>query len=108
MSLEDKKEKLEWSKHAFKCKLENVYGIENRNDMTRIHPDKVNKISECNLLHDIINPPKRTNNSNIRYSNILHGCINTRHSREKFNNFRILLYSGCSSTIAMIMQVKNI
>ena len=26
--------------------------------MTRIHNNEVNNIAECNLLHDIINPPK--------------------------------------------------
>ena len=26
--------------------------------MTRIHDNEVNKIAECNLLHDISNPPK--------------------------------------------------
>ena len=30
--------------------------------MTRIHDIEVNKIAECNLLHDILNPPKRTKN----------------------------------------------
>ena len=30
--------------------------------MTRIHYDKVNKLAEWNLLHDIINPPKLTKN----------------------------------------------
>ena len=28
--------------------------------MIHIHDKEVNKISECNLLHDIINPPKHT------------------------------------------------
>ena len=28
--------------------------------MTCIHGNEVNKISECNLIHDILNPPKRT------------------------------------------------
>ena len=46
MSLEDAKEKLEWSKRAFECKLRNTYGIENRNDMKCIHDDKVTKIAK--------------------------------------------------------------
>ena len=33
--------------------------------MTRINDDEVNKISEFNLLHNIIKPPKRTKNLNI-------------------------------------------
>ena len=41
----------------FKLELRHTYGIENR-DITRIHDDEVNKISEYDLLHDIINPPK--------------------------------------------------
>ena len=28
--------------------------------MMRIHDKEVNKIAECNLLHDITNNPKRT------------------------------------------------
>ena len=41
--------------------------------MTRIHDKEVNKIAECNLLHDIINPPKHTKNLNSHYSPIIHG-----------------------------------
>ena len=36
------------------------YVIENLNDMTRINDKEVHKIAECNLLHDIINPTKRS------------------------------------------------
>ena len=46
-----------------------------------------------------MNPPKRAKNINSHHSTILHGCINIRKGREKFNNFRILLDSECSSTI---------
>ena len=46
--------------------------------MTRIHNNEVNNITERNLLHDIINPPKRTKNLNSHYSPILHGCMNNR------------------------------
>ena len=76
--------------------------------MTRIHDDEVNKTSELSLLHDIINPPKRTKNLKSRYSNILHGCMNTRKVRSKFKDFLILLNSGCSSMIVMGRMVKNI
>ena len=101
MSLGDTEEKLEWCKHTFEFKLEKTYGIENQNGMERIHDEEVNKISEYNLLHGIINPPKRTKNLNSNYYPILHGCMNTRHGRSKFKNFRILLGSGCSYTILM-------
>ena len=81
MSIEDNKEKIEWHNRAFERKQKNTYGIENQNNMTRIHDNKVNKITECNLLHDIINTPKRTKNVNSHYSPILHGCMNTRKGR---------------------------
>ena len=76
--------------------------------MTRIHEKMVNKIVECNLLHDIINPPKLTKSLNRHYSPIIHGCMNTRKYKEKFKNFRILLDSGCSSTIVMGRLVKKL
>ena len=46
--------------------------------MIYIHDNKVKNIAECNLLHDIINNPKRAKNINSHYSPILHGCMNTR------------------------------
>ena len=46
--------------------------------MTRIQNNEVNNIAECNLLHDLINSPKRANNLNSNYSPIIHGCMNTR------------------------------
>ena len=39
--------------------------MKNLNYMNCIHDNKVNNISEYNLIHDIINPSKRTNNINI-------------------------------------------
>ena len=36
--------------------------IENKNDMTPIHNNEIKNIAECNLLHDIINPPKMAKN----------------------------------------------
>ena len=69
--------------------------------MTRIHDNELNNIAECNLLHDMINTPKHTKNLISHYSPILHGFMNTRKSKERFKNFRILLDSGCSSTIVM-------
>ena len=55
--------------------------------MMRIHDNEVNKISECNLMHDIINSPKRTKFLNIHYSNIIHGCMNTRKVSAVFKTF---------------------
>ena len=66
-----------------------------------IHDKYVNNIAEWNLLHDIINPPKRTKILNIHYSTILHGFMNTKNFRKKFKNFGILFDSGCRSTIVM-------
>ena len=108
MSLEYKKESLEWHKHGFECGHENTYGIENRNDMTRINDDEVNNISECNFLHDIIHFPKHNKNLNSHYYPILHVCINTRHSRSKVKNFQTLLDSGCSYMVLMGRLVKKI
>ena len=55
--------------------------------MTCIHGKKVNKLAECNLLHDIINHPKRTENLNSHYYPIIQGCMNTKNGKAKFNNF---------------------
>ena len=71
-----------------------TYGIENQNDGIRIHDKEVNKIAEYNLLHDIINPPKRIKFLNSHYSPILHGFISTRHGRAKFKNFWIISKVG--------------
>ena len=76
--------------------------------MMRIHDKELNRISECNLLHDIINPPKLTKKINSHYSPIIHGCMNTRKGKSKFKNFRKLLDSGCSSTIVMGRLVEKI
>ena len=69
--------------------------------MTCIHEKEVNKLSELNLLHYIINTTKRTKTFNIHYSPIIQGFMNTRKGKARFKNFLILLYSGCSSTIIM-------
>ena len=45
--------------------------------MNSIYDNEVNNIAEYNVLHDIINPPKRTETFNIYYSPILHVCMNT-------------------------------
>ena len=69
--------------------------------MTCIHDNKVNNISEWNVLHDILNPHKTNENWNIHYYHILHGCMNTRNVKSRFKNIIILLDSGCISTIVM-------
>ena len=76
--------------------------------MTRIDEKEVNKLSECNFLHDIINPPKHAKNINIHYSPILHGCMNIRKGRAKFKRFQVLLDSGRSSKIVMVILVEKI
>ena len=76
--------------------------------MMCIHNKEVNKRSECNLLHDRINPPKRAKTLNNHYSPIINRFMNTRNGREKFNNFRILLDSGCSSMILMGRLVEKL
>ena len=52
--------------------------------MTCIQNNEVNNISECNLLHDTINPPKRAKILNNHYSPILYGCLNTRRVKAGF------------------------
>ena len=54
--------------------------------MIYINDNELKNIDECNLLHDIINPPKRAKNINSHYSPILNECINTRKGRAKFKN----------------------
>ena len=46
MSLEEIKEKLDWRKRVFEYKKKNSYGIEIRNDMTRIHNNEVKNMAE--------------------------------------------------------------
>ena len=108
MSLDDNRENTERRKHVFESKLENKYDIEIQIGMTCIHGNKVNKLVEWNLLHDIPNPPKTTKKLNSHYYPILHRCKNISKGRANFKNFRILLDSGCSSTILMVRLIKNL
>ena len=105
MSFYETKEIIDWRKHALEYK--SSYAIENRNDIIYIHDNKVKNINEWNLLHDIINHTKRAENINNHYYPIIHGCINIRKGKAKFNNSLILLDSGCSSMIALKMLVDN-
>ena len=60
MSLEETKETVELHKRVFEFEFKNTYEIEKHNAMTRMHDNKVNNITECNLLHDVISSRKRT------------------------------------------------
>ena len=75
----------------FEYENKNSYGIKNENDMTNnmtcIHNDEVKNIAECNVLHDIINPPKQAKKLNSHYSPILHAFMNTRKSKAKLKTF---------------------
>ena len=55
--------------------------------MNFIHDNKVTNIAECNLLNDIMNPPKHTKNINRHYSPILRGCMNVRRGKAIFKIF---------------------
>ena len=68
----------------FEYEKKHSYRIENRNDMTRIHNSKIKNLDECDLLHDIINYPKRAKKLNIQYSPILNGCVNKRKGKANF------------------------
>ena len=61
--------------------------------MNCIHENKVNKMAELNLLHDIPNPSKCTKFPDIYYSPILQEFMNTIKVRSKFKIFRIVLRS---------------
>ena len=41
-----------------------IYDMKKLNGMNCIHENRVNKIAECNLLHDKINPSKFTKTLN--------------------------------------------
>ena len=99
LSLEDSHK--EWRKRVFEGKTENIYDMKTLNDMNFINVNKVNYLYEFNLLHDKPYPSRQTKNTNGYYPLILHVCMNTRRDKEKSNNFRILLYSGFSSTVVM-------
>ena len=76
--------------------------------MTHIHDKEVNKISECNLLHDIINTPKLTKICKSRYSPIIHGCMNTIKVETRFKNFLILLDREGGYTIVIGRLVEKL
>ena len=51
--------------------------------MNLIYDNKLNDISELNLLHDILIPSERTKSINNYYCPILHGC----KGKAGFKNF---------------------
>ena len=66
-----------------------------------IHDKEVNIIEECNLLHDILNPSKKTKNTNSHNSPIPNGWMNKQEGSANCKHFWILLDSGCISMIIM-------
>ena len=52
--------------------------------------NKVKNVSECNLLHDIINPPQRAQHLNNHYSPILHGCMNNGKVKQSLKNLHYI------------------
>ena len=76
--------------------------------MNCTHDNKVNNMSEGNLLHVMLNPSKRIKIMNSNYSPILHVCMNTCKGKEKFNIVLIILDSGCSSTIVNKRLIKKL
>ena len=83
-----------------------MYYMKRLNDMKYMNDNKVNIISEYNLLSDILNTFKWTKNIIIHYYPILHGCMNTRRGRAKYRIFWILLDSWCISTTVIIRLTK--
>ena len=81
MIIDEKK----WFNLACEGKLKYIHDIKIPNGMNCIHENKVNKISEYSLLHDIINPSKRIKNINSHYSHILPGYMNTQKVIAEFN-----------------------
>ena len=105
MTLDETKEKLTDVSMRFNTKVHMWLKIEMK---WYIYDNKLNNVSEFNLIHDRINPPKRAKNINIHYSPIIHGCIIIRRGRAKLKNLRILLNSVCSFTIVIIRLVEKL
>ena len=76
--------------------------------MNCIQENKVNRIDEFNLIHDILKPYKHNKNLNSHYSPILHVRMNTWKGTPKFKKFRILLDSVCSSMIVMRRIIEKL
>ena len=107
ISLDEKKEKEEWRKREFESGLKYKYDIEIHNGIIYIHGNKVKESDEWNLLHDILNHPKRTKKLNNYYSPIPDGHMNTQKGKAKLNKFRIIFNSGRSYKIVTGRLIKN-
>ena len=75
--------------------------------MNCIHEKIWNKIFECSLLYDILNPNKHIKVLNRHYAPILRVCINTQKVWSNFKSFRILLDSEFHSTIIMRIVITK-
>ena len=89
----------EWRKREPIRELEIIYDMKRLKYMNCIHDNKINNISEWNLLHDIPNPLKHTRNINSHYFTIMCGCMNMRRGGEKYKTFWILFDSGFSYSV---------
>ena len=66
-----------------------MYDMASVNAMNRKHDNKLNNMSECHLLHDILNPSKITKNININFPPNIHACMNIRRDKTIFKEFLI-------------------
>ena len=87
INLDESKGKMELRKRVFE--YENLYLIENRAKSIHINDKEVKNIDEFNLLHNIINNPKRYKYINIHCSPILQECMNTRKAEWSTKTIRI-------------------
>ena len=60
-----------------------------------MHDNEVNNIVECNLLHDIINPPKLVKYINIHYYRVAHPQSNRIHELLNFTLPSIVFIYSC-------------
>ena len=67
--------------------IKNINYMKSLNAMNCIYDNKLNNIAEYNLLHDILNPSKKSEHRNIHYYPILHGNMNTCRGKAKFKYF---------------------
>ena len=51
--------------------------------MTYMHGNKGNKIYECTLLHNVLNPSKQNKPLISHYSPIIHRCMNIQKGKSK-------------------------
>ena len=85
-----------WQNSVIRRELKNIYGMHNNNE--------VNDILELNLLDYILNPSNCEKFTNSFYYLILNVCINMCRCKVLFKNFEILLDSGFSSIIVIMIS----